>query len=127
MLHKVKRFIHSLFISKKKEREVQYVAETIGNFYLDKNQGDYKKTANEIIQLGITKVDFRGIVVSVTLTRPGLLIGRRGENIDKLTAYLSDELNRKIELKIIEDRITGWLIPQEPYSDADIDSALFGT
>jgi hypothetical protein len=52
------------------------VAQMIGSFYLDKNAGDYKETADEIIQLGITKLDFQGTKVSVTLTRPGLLIGR---------------------------------------------------
>ena len=126
MLHKVKRYFRNVFNSDKERHSLQNLAQTIGAFYLEKNAGDYKEATDEIIQLGVTKLDFHGSKVSISLTRPGLLIGRRGENIDKLKEYLSKQLKQKINIAIIEDVITGWLIPYEPYSDADIDSALFG-
>ena len=116
----------------KKERKIQNIAQLIGFYYvnlaelsgLDKMK--YDKAREDVSSLGVTKIDFSGSIISITLTRPGLLIGRRGINIDNLTEYLSKELKHKISINIIEDKITGWLIPYEPYSDADLDSALFG-
>ena len=129
MLCKVKKFIHNSFYrpSEKEIHKVQSIASDIGFFYLEKNAGDYEKAIEEITQLGITKIDFKGTTIHITLTRPGLLIGRRGENIDKLRVHLSKSLKQEINIDIIEDRITGWLIPFEPYSDSDIDSAVDGT
>lgn len=130
MLITIKRFIQD--ISSKKDQKVRNIAQLIGLYYvklaglsgLDKMK--YDKAREDVISLGVTKIEFRGTVVTITLIRPGLLIGRHGKNIDDLTEYLSKQLRQKISINIIEDKIIGWLIPYEPYSDADLDSALFG-
>jgi ribosomal protein S3 len=48
--------------------------------------------------------------VSITTARPGLLIGKRGINIDALTHYLGTKV------KIIEEKdpLSSWLIPYRP-------------
>lgn len=132
MLNKIKRFTREVSGYYEKERKIQNIAQLIGLYYvklaglsgLDKMK--YDKAREDVISLGVTKIEFRGTVVTITLIRPGLLIGWHGKNIDDLTEYLSKQLRQKISINIIEDKIIGWLIPYEPYSDADLDSALFG-
>ena len=104
----------------------QHAASAIGQFYLEKNKGSYKKAIEEILQIGITKVLFSGNKLSITLTRPGLLIGYHGENIDRLKVFLTCHLDKLITIHIIEDTIISSLYPYEPYTDDDIDSAMEG-
>ena len=42
------------------------------------------------------------IVVTITLGRPGLLIGKGGETIDEITKHLSDWLKKPVKIKINE-------------------------
>ena len=42
------------------------------------------------------------VVVTIWSARPGLIIGKKGENIDKLTKALEDLTHRHIEVKTIE-------------------------
>jgi len=95
------------------------LARIIGEFYLDKNKGDYKKAHEEISSLGITEIYLSKTfikTISIKLLRPGLIIGRRGENIDKLKEYLSKQLGFSCQLKIIEDKVIPFLYPCEPYN-----------
>jgi ribosomal protein S3 len=91
------------------DQKVRDVAKKIGNFYLLKNNGDYAKTEEEINSLQISKIEVTDDTVAITTNRPGLLIGRRGTNVDMLTEAL------KMKIKIIEeeDAIINWLVPQE--------------
>ena len=100
-------------LSKQKE-----IAQCIGGYYLIKNQGAYKKAMEEITELGITQVDVIKNKISIRLTRPGLLIGRRGANIDNLRIFLETQLKRGITIEIIEDRVISNLIP---YSNEEIE------
>jgi len=107
--------------------EVRKVAQTIGRFYLDKYDGDYKKAEEQLRLLDISKIEVteevckscrcKGRVISITLTRVGLFIGNKGENIDKL----GELFNCKV--KIIEemDSIYNHLIPYPIEDDWDID------
>jgi ribosomal protein S3 len=101
------------------------VARLISEFYLDKyingttREQMYEKARNEIQSLGITNVIINKDAVTITLSRCGLLIGRRGENIDKMQMFLSKELKRKISINIIEDRTIQCLMPY--YDDGFID------
>ena len=110
----------------KKETELQMLAIAIGQYYLDLSKGDYAKAIKDINQLGITKLDIKNNKFYITLSRPGILIGRRGHNIDALQSYLSLNRNKEIKIHIIEEKITPWLIPYEPYSEDDIESAVSG-
>jgi ribosomal protein S3 len=96
-------------------------ARMIGEFYLIKNRGDYKKTSEEIATIQITGVDYNCRVLRIVTGRPGLIIGRRGENIDKLKEYVLKQIGEIFELKIIEDKVIPYLYPYEPYDIFDED------
>jgi len=85
------------------------VARRIGLFYLQKNSQDYAKTEKELTDLRISKIEVDVKNVTVYVSHVGLFIGRRGENIDKLSKFL------KLEVKIVEDRdsIYDALIPRK--------------
>lgn len=51
------------------------------------------------IEVKTNKAD---IVVTVTLGRPGLLIGKGGETFDEITKRLSDWLKKPVKIKIRE-------------------------
>lgn len=89
--------------------EAKDAARKIGLFYLKKNNNDYEATEQEINKLRITKVDVTDNKVIIITERPGLLIGKRGENIDKLTDALG------MEIHIIEefDPLSAYLIPYD--------------
>ena len=85
------------------------VARRIGLFYLQKNSQDYAKTEKELTDLRISKIEVDVKNVTVYVSHVGLFIGRRGENIGKLSKFL------KLEVKIVEDRdsIYDALIPRK--------------
>lgn len=62
--------------------------------------------------LGITNLRYRQfknhLLIEITLQRPGLLIGKGGRTIDKFTEYLTDVLDTKITLSIVESRLWGY-------------------
>jgi hypothetical protein len=101
--------------------EERAIARIIGNFYLDKNKGDYKKTHEEIFSLQITQIKLNDNTISITLSRPGLIIGRRGENLDMLQRYLTQQLKFYHKIEIVEDKILSYLYPCEPYDIFDED------
>lgn len=82
-------------------KPIRDVAETIGQFYLQQNNGDYTTTAQDIANLRIVKLDLTGDSVLITTARPGVLIGRRGITIDALSKFMHEKMQLKI--KIIED------------------------
>jgi len=62
-----------------------------------------------ISKLGITDIQFNETEehtsMTITLERPGLLIGRAGQTIDAVTAYLSENHDRPVKVLIIESRL----------------------
>jgi len=75
-------------------KELTHWAQRIGNYFLEKNKSDYKKTAQEIEKLKIQNIEIKGDTISIHTARPGLLIGRRGETITGLQTWL----NMKVEI-----------------------------
>lgn len=89
------------------------LAEQIGQFYLQRNNGDYEKTADEISKLRIAEIIPIGITMAVIKTsRVGLMIGKRGEDIKDLEAFVKRKLFL-VEHQNIED----WIIPQKEEHD----------
>ena len=85
------------------------LAARIGQYYLAKNNGDYDKTRSDIELLKITEVLSVGSDIAVIKTgRPSMLIGKRGDNIDQLSAYLGKRIYIYENPECIED----YLIPQ---------------
>jgi len=103
------------YLNRKEEMKNRAIAQCIGEYYLDKNNGDYKKTQEDIRILGITEINHKGDTIIITLQRCGILIGRRGENIDALQKFLATK-TKYTKLNIQEDKIISWLIPYD-YSD----------
>lgn len=123
MIKLIKKLIRK--IQDKKRNQIAKIAYLIQDFYLDKNKhlGSvemFKKATEEIVSLGITQLRVNGNKITIILRRPGLLIGRHGENIDKLDMFLSQKLKTNIILSIEDDALLDYLIPVMP-DNFDID------
>lgn len=93
--------------------EVKDVAEKIGLFYLKKNNGNFSAAEDEIINLQIVEIEVNESEIIITASRVGLLIGRRGENLDALVAHLQ----KKVKLREEENCLLRHLIPEPPYEN----------
>ncbi len=58
-----------------------------------------------IERYGITQIKVKRSTVYITLSRPGIFIGLKGENIDRIRNYLSKEFNKKVKIKLTEERL----------------------
>ena len=89
--------------------EVQNVAREIGQYFLQRNGQNYAKAAEEIIRLRISKIEVKGEELTIVLGRPGLLIGRGGQVIRGLEAFLKAK-----RITVIEDEtpLLDALIPE---------------
>lgn len=91
---------HNIKAKKSDSYDIQRIARSIGYFYQhaysDQNQ-PYIREAIE--RLKIYELKMTGNVLWITLGRPGLLIGKRGENIDALLKYLQNDNDLK-DMKI---------------------------
>lgn len=92
-----------------KEKEI---FRRIGEFFLELSNNDYELAKNTIKDLGITKINVLSETIVISLSRPGLLIGKRGVQINSLTNYLKGYgiygINR---IEMIEDDLFHFLIP----------------
>lgn len=109
------------------DNEEKEICWSIGLFYIEKNGQDKKAAEAEITRLGIRsirlnrdipipkdqqrlteavygpdKVQLKKDEVEIVLNRPGLIIGKRGENVDKLTKFLQEK-NNISHVRIVED------------------------
>lgn len=100
--------------------EIREMAALIGQFYLRKHNNDYIATEKAIVDLRISDLRVEGDKVIIVTARPGLLIGRRGQNIDELTAFL----NKKIHIIEEVDPLLAWLVPH-PDEPMDYDEDLW--
>ena len=100
-------------------KDVKEICEQIGEFYLNKNKGSYtyEKTEQEILRIGFTNIelDENKTKVTVTVARPGLFIGSRGQNIEQL----EECLGKKIHIIESCENLNDYLIPVEPDEDYD--------
>lgn len=95
------------------EKTTHY-ATLIGEFYLRKNNGDYEAANKELDGLHISKLEvdelkcphckqilpgqiYQPPILSITCAYVGKLIGKWGENIEKLSEFLG------VKIKILED------------------------
>lgn len=93
--------------------EVRQAAQQIGQFYLQKNKNDYKKTEQEILSLGITKIDTPDEnTICIHLSRPGLFIGCKGQNLENLEKFI----NKKIKI-YEENNILDLIVPYQEDDD----------
>ena len=106
-------------IEQKKQRKLMIVMQLIQDFYILKQKWNvppigtvekiYASARAELINLGITRVDLKGNIIIITLMRPGMLIGRYGDNINALTTFL-----KSYKIEIIEEKNLSFLLPYVP-------------
>lgn len=100
--------------------EQRWIAKKIGEFYLDKNNGDHEKANEEISRVRFNHVEFlNDNRVLLEVSRPGILIGKRGENIEKLQEFLGHKLYIKETVEHIMDHM--YVYPVEDDYDAFLD------
>lgn len=66
-------------------------------FYIEKGKQSGKSAEDEIKKLQIVNFEIKENKLEITLRRPGILIGSRGQNITDLQKIVG------LEIKIIED------------------------
>lgn len=110
-------------IGDRKENKIRAIVYLMQEFYLKKypstdREETYKKAREEMSMLGIMAINITRKKLIIRLQRPGILIGRHGENLDALTKFLHDhEENRTIYIE--EERILNTLLPYY-YTDDDL-------
>jgi len=97
-------------LNRKQESENREIAQHIGQYYLEKNKRDYKKTREDLEILGVTEINHKNDTIIITLQRCGILIGRHGENIEQLQKFLFAN-TKYSKLNIREDKVISWLMP----------------
>jgi ribosomal protein S3 len=117
---RIKQTIRQYFLKLKYKKidKVRNIANLIKEYYLEKNKNRdiekmYSKAREEIFILGITQIVLKRGAIVITLMRPGMLIGRYGNNIGALEKFLIKNKEYR-KLHIEEDRIIHWLFPYIP-------------
>lgn len=85
--------------------EVKEIAADIGQFFLDKLNGDFGKTRVFIESMRINSISLNDNKITIELSRPGLLIGWRGKQIEDLIKYLGRDIHIVETMEHIEDCI----------------------
>ena len=99
----------------KPDIHLQEIGYRIADFYLQKNNNNYEAAEKEVQTLKIRdlKLDGRTGTLTICTSRPGLLIGHKGINIDNLHSFL---LNKNgVKAIHIEEVKFDWediLVPQ---------------
>jgi len=99
------------------------IAKQIGEFYLEKNKGDYEKTREEIERLRIVDIVQLADTVEIKAVRVGLLIGPGGKNINQLEQYLGQKIYIKEEKESLLDYIIP--VPEMEYDDYEEEYTYF--
>tara|TARA_R110000868_G_scaffold371774_1_gene635528 strand:- start:435 stop:755 length:321 start_codon:yes stop_codon:yes gene_type:complete len=73
---------------KRPTAELEIIGYKITDYFFKKNNGDYEKTKKEIESISIQDIEIDGNQLIIHTARPGLLIGKRGSNIDALSMFL---------------------------------------
>lgn len=105
-------------IHNKPDKQSSEAASKISKFYRIKNGNNeskecYKAAREEISKLKIVDIKATEGEVSIHLARPGLLIGKKGENIGALQQYLGTRIN------IVESFHWDEILMEYPYDPLD--------
>lgn len=70
----------------------------------DKKLRDYVKSKNKAAGISMIVIERTrdNVVVHLHTSRPGVLIGQKGQNVDRLKAELEDLTGRRMDVKIVE-------------------------
>lgn len=108
---------HFYYEKNRKVHEVEYTTLLNKEDFNDEDREALSKlerevnssTEQEIKHLGITNVECDDLTntVTITLEKPGVLIGQYGKNLEALNKFINN--NNNIEIKIKEDKKLRWL------------------
>lgn len=82
----------------------------IGFFFLDLQDGNYKETERFLRSMQISQVKLEGEKVIISLRRPGLLIGKKGTTVERLSKHLGMDIHIEEDS---EEYLYDYLIPQD--------------
>ena len=102
---KIFNLISINLISKKDSELIIVTCMNIKRFL---NENNIKKDILKITDVNAKK-KMNKIIVTITLGRPGLLIGKGGKTIDDLNGYLADRFKKEVKIKIIESKYIDYL------------------
>jgi predicted RNA-binding protein YlqC (UPF0109 family) len=96
---------------KEKLAKEQDIAREIGYFYFNRSTaetvvGQVEQATQEVKARMISRIDFDGNTISITTSRPGIIIGKRGAEIEALRDHLRKAITFD-EICLIEDRVLG--------------------
>lgn len=90
------------------------IASHIGYFFLEECN-DIEKALEYVGRLRITGIRCVDQKLTIELGSPGLLIGRRGETIEKLKRYLEEKLQETIQIHFEENPLHTYLTSFDEY------------
>ena len=113
----LKREVKHFFIGKSKMKLIRDIRFDFETFF--EGQKDYDicddsdngYIINPIVNIpisnfGITSIKIKEnknkVILKITLSRPGLFIGKKGNLINQLIEYLSKSIDKKVEIELIE-------------------------
>ena len=103
--------IHGLRLAKEREEVLKEAKWSMTWFWKENNTSRQKLCiTNVAIKLGKEEH-----TLTVTLERPGVLIGRAGSNIDALQKRLTKDLKHPVKVLIIEDKQWLGIYAEESY------------
>lgn len=101
------------------DSEERKVLTTIGNYFFNENLKKYKgfptqdemytavlETDKTVLSLGIHDLKIQDDQITITLERPGRIIGERGTVIDAIGKDIFEELGRTMKIKLEESNLT---------------------
>ena len=90
---------------------------TIADYFYESFEKDFEKTDHFLNRLGICAINSctreNELVFEIFLDRPGLLIGKRGKDIQEITDMIGERLNKECRMGLFETFINSNLIPSE--------------
>jgi ribosomal protein S3 len=86
------------------EDKTRYVASSVGFFYYHLDRENLEEATKSLNMLKITKIEYdeEACVAVIHLQRPGIIIGRKGKNIEALLAYVQKQCASYFEVKSIK-------------------------
>lgn len=69
-------------------------------------------TRETVLNLMISKIEICDDTIVISTSRPGLLIGKKGETINQLISFLKQKV-KIIEVESINDHLLGFMYLQE--------------
>jgi ribosomal protein S3 len=95
-LNKLIKKLRSLFY--KKDVNIVHVKRRLQQYFINQN---IPASAFEIHYIEV-KTKKSEIIVTITLGRPGLFIGKQGRTLDEIRKYLSDTLEKPVKIQLME-------------------------